>query len=391
MATWKKLLVEGLDLAGGDVINNSFTVSDSETTPNTTAITLGDTLTFAGSGDITVLESNGTVTIGFTESGEANLDMFQKFTTDNDAGGTLITPDNTTDTLAIVGESGVISTFGSDTADSITITVASGGIGTAKIADSAVTFAKIDPNAIITSTEGIASNDVDTAVPTSAAVIDYVASEIVGASYDLNVGGDTGTTTVDDSQTLSVSGTANQITTAVTAQEVTLSLPSAVVAPGSITATTTVASTTTMTAGTGLTVTTGGADVTGDSTFQNNLTVEGNLTVNGTQTILNTETLTVDDDVIVINDNAATITAQGGLQLKTTSTNSAQLLWNAASGTRLTGWLASPSGSATNLNNYLSVMEFVDTTSATNPTGNAGGVGSFHFNTADQELYIRVA
>lgn len=47
-------------------------------------------------------------------------------------------------------------------------------VGTAEIADSAVTFAKLAGAAVITSTETIAANDSDTAVPTSAAVIDYV-------------------------------------------------------------------------------------------------------------------------------------------------------------------------------------------------------------------------
>lgn len=65
------------------------------------------------------------------------------------------------------------------------ITVSGGGtvvsidanaVGTAEIADGAVTFAKLAGAAVITSGETIAANDSDTAVPTSAAVIDYANS-----------------------------------------------------------------------------------------------------------------------------------------------------------------------------------------------------------------------
>lgn len=63
------------------------------------------------------------------------------------------------------------------------ITVSGGGtvvsidanaVGTAEIADGAVTFAKLNGAAVITESEGIGSNDNDTSLPTSAAVKDYV-------------------------------------------------------------------------------------------------------------------------------------------------------------------------------------------------------------------------
>jgi len=51
-----------------------------------------------------------------------------------------------------------------------------GAVGTSNIADDAVTIAKIADAAIVTESEGIASNDNDTTLPTSAAVVDYVAN-----------------------------------------------------------------------------------------------------------------------------------------------------------------------------------------------------------------------
>ena len=106
-----------------------------------------------------------------------------------------------------------------------------------------------------------------------------------------------------------------------------------------------------------LTAVASGLTTSSNVTF-NNLVVDGNLTVNGTNTILNTETLTVDDDIIVINDNAVAITTQGGIEVKTAPATKSSILWNAATGTKLTGWLASPSGAGNTLTNYLSVMEF---------------------------------
>ena len=54
--------------------NSSITVSDSESTPNTTAIALGGTLTFAGTAnETTVIESGGTITIGLPSSITADL------------------------------------------------------------------------------------------------------------------------------------------------------------------------------------------------------------------------------------------------------------------------------------------------------------------------------
>lgn len=64
-------------------------------------------------------------------------------------------------------------TYGDITVSGGTWSINANAVDTAEIADGAVTFAKLDGAAVITSGETIAANDNDTTVPTSAAVKDY--------------------------------------------------------------------------------------------------------------------------------------------------------------------------------------------------------------------------
>ena len=116
-------------------------------------------------------------------------------------------------------------------------------------------------SAITDSTDTIASNDSDSQVPTSAAVIDYVGAQIGAIDLTVSTAGDSGTGSVSTSQTLTVSGTANEIETAASSQSITIGLPN-------------------------------------DVTIGNNLTVTGNLYVNGSTTQVNTSSLTVEDRTI---------------------------------------------------------------------------------------------
>ena len=61
----------------------------------------------------------------------------------------------------------------------------------------------------------------------------------------------------------------------------------------------------------------------------NDLTVSGNLTVSGTTTSINTETLTIDDNVIVLNNNATGAPSQdAGIEVERGSSTNVQLRWN---------------------------------------------------------------
>jgi hypothetical protein len=92
-------------------------------------------------------------------------------------------------------------------------------------------------SAVVLESEGIASNDNDTSLPTSAAVKDYVDTQIT--AEDLDITTDSGTIAIDlDSETLTVAGTSNEIETSATGNIVTIGLPNSVTISGTSTATT---------------------------------------------------------------------------------------------------------------------------------------------------------
>ena len=55
--------------------------------------------------------------------------------------------------------------------------IADGAVHTANLADLNVTFDKLHTALVVTESDDISSNDNDTSIPTSAAVVDYVASQ----------------------------------------------------------------------------------------------------------------------------------------------------------------------------------------------------------------------
>ena len=77
------------------------------------------------------------------------------------------------------------------------------------------------------------------------------------------------------------------------------------------------------------TVAIGQAVATNSNVTFNDLTVSGNLTVSGTTTSINTETVTVDDNIIVLNNNATGApTVDAGIEIERGSSTNVLLRWN---------------------------------------------------------------
>ncbi len=150
----------------------------------------------------------------------------------------------------------------------------------------------------ITQFSGSVSTGTSTSsVPTSSAVINYVGTQIGNVDLTLGINADTGgPSTVNTSQTLTISGTANEIETSVSGQTITVGLPNDVVVGTSL-------SSPTLKTGAIQSIT-GSASLTiatdGKVTSSSDLTVQGNLYVNGNTTQVNTSELTVYDRTITL-------------------------------------------------------------------------------------------
>ena len=143
-----------------------------------------------------------------------------------------------------------------------------------------------------------------------------------------------------------------------------------------------------------------------DGTISGSLTVTGDLTVSGTNTIVNTTELKVEDKLITLANVEDSLpptksTADAaGIQIESNAVQEVDwptLKWNKDKGgghttgtgtaNGLTGWSVSNMQTSAHVSLPIAVMEF--STNSTAPTGIAGGVGSFHFDSGDDELYIR--
>ena len=136
----------------------------------------------------------------------------------------------------------------------------------------------------------------ETALATQQSIKAYVDSQVT--AQDLDFAGDSGTGAVDlDSQSLTISGTSNEIETSASGQTVTIGLPNTVNVTTELDVPTIEVTTIRSENGTAaMTI----SDTTGNVAVGQTLTVTGDLVVLGAQTIVNTETLSVEDSLIEV-------------------------------------------------------------------------------------------
>lgn len=403
MAEWKKILLEGdannatggdgievdvngvvsadLKANGGLVIESAEIAVDLAASSITGTLAVGDggtgitsapkgsvlianalntisALDGGGSSDGVLTYTASTDTIAWSaNTGQANQNAFSIISV---SGQDNVEADSATDTLTFVEESGVTSIVTTAASDAVTFGIANGGIDTIKLADdavetakintAAVTFAKLAPGAITTESEGIANADDDTHLPTNAAVIDYVSTQVT--AQDLDVAGDSGTGAVDlDSQSLTISGTANEIETSASGQTITVGLPDNVTITGA-------------------------------------LTVNGGLDVNGTLTTIDTTNLRVEDHLIQLNNTTTPSTSNandGGIEVMTgDATSDPQIFWS--NNSHLAGWSIRKAGNASTAGRIM-----LQLSAAADPTAAPiAGVGTMHYASTSKSMFVYV-
>ena len=111
----------------------------------------------------------------------------------------------------------------------------------------------------------------------------------------------------------------------------------------------------------------------------NNLVVSGNLTVSGTTTSINTETLTVDDNIIVLNNNATGAPSENaGIEVERGSSTNVSIRWNESTDK----WQFTNDGST-----YVDLDKGPVTISSTAPVSPVNGQLWFYQDTAQTFIY----
>ena len=224
------------------------------------------------------------------------------------------------------------------------------------------------------------------------------ASFALNANSDLAIAGNTGTGTVDlQTQTLIVSGTANEITTAASGQTITIGLPTNVTIAGDLAVNggdiTTTALTASLFNSTATQVNIGGSALQmriGNAA--GTITIPGNLTVQGTTTTISSSVLEIADQFIVLASGSNT-DVDGGLIIQNASNGSGHAF---GYGTPENRWvmqssLNSLSSSFASIDGYVTTTQYgLSGAKPANPSygGATYGYGNIYTATDTGEIFI---
>ena len=243
-----------VSLTGDAIITGNLTVQGTQTTVNSTTVETADAIFRVNSGG-----ANTDAGFEANANGSIKQILYKAATTQWDFGSETVKAGAYTTTGAVTGGSLTdgTATLSSGALSGATTITASGNVtagrfkdGTMEIASGSMTGAvnltasgvisfgtltdsgeSIAVTKFVDESDGIGSNDNDTSIPTSAAVKNYVDTNIT--AQDLDVAGDGGTGAVDlDSQSLTIAG-GTGLTSAASGQTVTLTLDNTAVSAGS--------------------------------------------------------------------------------------------------------------------------------------------------------------
>ena len=313
-SNYAAILRGGLNVSGAESVLSSATVSD---LTDERVVLAGSSGALEDSGNLTFNGSKLTVTGNAQITSDLDVDGGANISGGESVLSSATVSDLTAGRVVLAGTSGALEdsallTHTGGNGLVVTGNASVSGIATIKQLEVGLPGQTLVGITTILDEDGMGS-DSATALATQQSIKAYVDAQVT--AQDLDFAGDSGTGAVDlDSQSLTISGTSNEIETSASNQTITLGLPNTVNITTELDVPT--IEVTTIESRNGATAMTI-SDTTGNVAVASTLTVSGDLVVTGAQTIVNTETLKVEDSLIEV----GLVNSGGDLVAPTTDAN----------------------------------------------------------------------